>query len=206
MGTLANQARINDMETNTPPSVTFVLGGARSGKSRFAESLAERYATGSEDDRGGAQRLVYLATGEAFDDEMRTRIDAHQTRRGEHWRTIEAPLGIADALETHCRPGCVVLLDCVSVWLGNQFHHEANIEQEVRTLVARCRKLDGTLVAVGSEVGLGIVPENALARAFRDAAGLLNQQLADAAQRVYLISAGIPICIKGGPEPSLSGR
>ena len=164
---------------------TLVLGGARSGKSRFAEGLAK----GVEGSR------TYIATAEPFDEEMRQRIARHREQRaGEGWTTIEAPLDPAAALRG---AEGFVLLDCVTVWLGNLMHHERHIGEAVDGL---CAALEGTaaqVLLVSNEVGLSIVPENAMARRFRDEQGLANQALAAIADNVYFIAAGLPLKLKG---------
>ena len=163
--------------------VTLVLGGARSGKSRFAEKLAPL---------SGAK--TYIATAEAFDGEMKERIAHHQVQRGSGWTTIEAPLDLVGALlgvESD-----FVLVDCVTLWLGNLMHRERDVRSEVAGLCAALRDYPATVVLVSNEVGLSIVPENALARRFRDEQGFANQRLADAADAVYFIAAGLPLALK----------
>jgi len=164
--------------------VTLVLGGARSGKSRFAEELlAER-----------AGRRLYLATAEAGDAEMAARIERHRDRRGAGWRVVEAPLDIAPAIEAAGKDA--VLLDCLTLWLSNLLAAGRDVERGTEDL---CRALGHALapvVLVSNEVGLGIVPDNALAREFRDRAGRLNQRIAAAADRVYFMAAGLPLILK----------
>lgn len=165
--------------------VTLVLGGARSGKSRYAEGLAAA-AMGPR---------TYIATAEAFDDEMRARIARHRTdRAGEGWVTVEAPLDPVAALR---RASGFVLIDCVTVWLGNLMHHQRDIGVSVADLCAALAAADGETVLVSNEVGLSIVPENPLARRFRDEQGLANQRLAAVADRVVFIAAGLPLKLKG---------
>ena len=166
-----------------------ILGGARSGKSRHAEALVER--------AGG--RLVYLATAEPRDEEMRARIREHQRRRGDRWQTIEEPLDLFAVLAGHAAPDCAILVDCLTLWLNNLMEAERNVEEETKRLVAALPGLGGAIVFVSNEVGMGIVPENALARSFRDRAGRLNQQVAAAADRVVLVAAGLPLVLKGPP-------
>jgi adenosylcobinamide kinase/adenosylcobinamide-phosphate guanylyltransferase len=164
--------------------VTFVIGGARSGKSCYAESLAEGF-------RG---RKTYIATAEAFDDEMRERIAKHRQQRGDGWETVEAPLELAAAL-TACVSG-FVLIDCLTVWLGNLMHHGLDATAEVTKLTDALKRTRARVVIVSNEVGLGIVPENALARAFRDAQGLANQRIAEVADSVIFMAAGLPMVLK----------
>jgi len=164
--------------------LTLVLGGARSGKSRFAESLARQH--------GGPR--TYIATAEAFDDEMRQRIAKHREQRaGDGWQTIEAPLDPAAVLP---REG-LALLDCVTVWLGNLMHHGRDLRTEVAKLCATLETCPAEVILVSNEVGLSIVPENAMARRFRDEQGLANQALAAIADNVYFIAAGLPLKLKG---------
>ena len=170
-----------------PASVTLVLGGARSGKSRYAERLV--------DGRGGGP--IYIATATAGDAEMAERIARHRARRGGHWQTVEAPLDLAAALAASVAPGRGVLVDCLTLWLANLIEAGLDVTDEIARLLAALPALDGPVVFVANEVGLGIVPDNALARAFRDHAGLLNQELAAAADRVVLVAAGLPLVLKG---------
>ncbi|MCB1394784.1 MAG: bifunctional adenosylcobinamide kinase/adenosylcobinamide-phosphate guanylyltransferase [Rhodobacter sp.] len=169
--------------------VTLVLGGARSGKSALAERLLLQAA--------GGQAPVYLATAQAWDDEMRARIDQHRADRdGQGWRTIEAPLDAAGALAA-LEPGVPVLIDCLTLWLSNHLLAETDLPAESSRLIAAVCAHSGSVVAVANEVGLGIVPDNALARRFRDAAGRLNQDLAARADRVVFVAAGLPMVLKG---------
>ncbi|MEM7425972.1 MAG: bifunctional adenosylcobinamide kinase/adenosylcobinamide-phosphate guanylyltransferase [Pseudomonadota bacterium] len=165
---------------------TLILGGARSGKSRYAECLAERT------DR----KLIYLATAQIFDDEMRARVDLHIDRRGPDWTTHEEPMDLAGAIRQNCMPDAFVLVDCITLWLTNIMLAERDVTAEGAELVAAIAEAKGHLVLVSNEVGYGIVPENALARKFRDEAGLLNQRLAEVCERVVLVSAGLPLTLK----------
>jgi adenosylcobinamide kinase/adenosylcobinamide-phosphate guanylyltransferase len=172
-------------DATTPHGVTLVLGGARSGKSRFAEEMAER-----------AERPIYLATGRAWDGEMSARIDEHRARRGHHWTTVEEPLDLAGVLPTLASPGAVVLVDCLTLWVTNLMMAKRDIAEETRRLAASFGDLQGPVVFVSNEVGLGIVPDNAMARAFRDHAGRLHQEVAALADAVYFMVAGIPMTVK----------
>ena len=171
--------------------VTLVLGGARSGKSAFAERLVRA-------DRG---RCVYVATAERIDDEMTARIEAHRARRGEDWRTVEAPVALAEVVRRESTPHVCLLVDCLTVWLGNLMHHGHDIAGARDALLRALADASGPVVLVANEVGHGIVPDNAMARAFRDHAGRVNQAVAALAERVYLVVAGIPVTVKGGPPP-----
>ncbi len=165
--------------------VTLVLGGARSGKSRFAESLAAQ--------AGGPR--TYIATAEPFDDEMRQRIARHRDdRAGDGWQTIEAPLDPVAVL--HGAQG-LLLMDCVTVWLGNLMHHERDLPAEVAKLCAALEACPAEVILVSNELGLSIVPENAMARRFRDEQGLANQAIARVASQVFFVAAGLPMKLKG---------
>ena len=171
-----------------------VIGGARSGKSRFAETLARR---------SGPDR-VYIATATPFDDEMRERIAIHRADRArDGWRTVEEPLELAQALRHEAAPGRIVLVDCLTLWLTNVMLGEAT-EPARRDAAVACSHLAamvpdlaGPVVFVSNEVGWGIVPDNKLARDFRDAQGRLNQAMAEACDRVVLVAAGLPLTLKG---------
>jgi adenosylcobinamide kinase/adenosylcobinamide-phosphate guanylyltransferase len=165
--------------------VTLVLGGARSGKSRYAESLVT----------ARPHPWVYIATAEARDDEMAARIAGHQARRAEGWQTIEAPYELPAALSA--APQGAVLVDCLTLWLSNVMHAKFDLDETVMKLEDALGAHAGTTVLVSNEVGLSIVPDNALARSFRDAQGLLNQRLASIADRVVLMVAGLPLTVKG---------
>lgn len=166
--------------------VVLVIGGARSGKSRFAEGLATAH-------RGPK---TYIATAQAFDEEMRQKIARHVAQRGPSWETAETPLDLAPAITAAARADGFVLVECVTLWLNNLMHHARAPEAEVAQLCDALSQVDGTVVLVSNEVGQGIVPDNALARAFRDASGLANQALAAAADEVYFIVAGLPVTLK----------
>jgi adenosylcobinamide kinase/adenosylcobinamide-phosphate guanylyltransferase len=165
---------------------TLVLGGARSGKSRYAESVA----------MSSRPPWIYLATAESFDDEMTARIAEHKSRRSRDWQTIDAPLDLAGALEALPR-SATVLVDCLTLWLSNVMLADRDVDAEIQRLEAAMLAHKGPLVLVSNEVGSGIVPENALARRFRDFQGLLNQRIAARADRVVLVVAGLPMIVKG---------
>lgn len=167
--------------------ITFILGGARSGKSSFAEGLIE--ASGMD--------AVYLATGRAWDDEMSERIGLHKMRRGPFWSTIEEPLDLVGTLQNECADNKAILVDCLTLWLTNLMMAERNIGDEIARLTAVLPLLKGAVVLVSNEVGLGIVPENRMAREFRDHAGRLHQAVAGAAATVYFVAAGLPLKMKG---------
>lgn len=170
-------------------TVTFILGGARSGKTRRALDLCEARA------RDGLTP-VYVATAEAFDAEMAERIARHRAERGPHWRTVEAPLALPRAIGDESRPERILLVDCLTLWLSNLMQAECDIEMETDGLTAALHDAAGPVVVVSNEVGLSIVPENALARRFRDEAGRLNQRVAAAADRAEFVAAGLPMTLK----------
>ena len=166
--------------------LTLVLGGAASGKSVFAEKLLLE----------SGLRPVYLATAERIDAETNAKIDLHQSRRDENWRTIEAPLDLATPLAARAA-GEAVLLDCATMWLGNLLHHAHPLEPALNDLIAALTTSAAPVVIVSNEVGQGIVPENALARQFREAQGRLNIALAQEAHLVLQVVAGLPNVLKG---------
>ncbi len=163
-----------------------ILGGARSGKSAYAEQRVAQL--------GGEK--VYVATAEALDLEMVARIRLHQERRGTRWTTVEEPVELGTVLEKNAGPGKVILVDCVTLWLSNMMGKSMNVAAEVNRLAELLPTLAGTVVLVSNEVGMGIVPENALARAFRDEAGLGNQMLAAVCDEVVFVAAGLPLQMK----------
>jgi adenosylcobinamide kinase/adenosylcobinamide-phosphate guanylyltransferase len=171
--------------SNDMAELTLVLGGARSGKSRYAENLIAALPP----------PWIYVATAEAGDAEMAERIAHHQARRGDHWRAVEAPHDLAGALGA-VAAGAPVLVDCLTLWLTNRMLAGADTESEIANLEAVLDRRSGTIVLVSNEVGLGIVPDNALARRFRDLQGRLNQRLAARADRVVLVVAGLPLMVK----------
>ena len=164
--------------------VFLVLGGARSGKSAFAERLVET----------SGREAVYVATAEVRDGEMTQRVAAHRSRRGEAWRLVEEPLGLRDVLLEEAREGRAVLVDCLTLWLTNLMIAGREVDAEGERLVETLRTLpaEASVVLVSNEVGLGIVPDNAMARAFRDHAGRLHQSIAAMADRSWFVVAGLP--------------
>jgi adenosylcobinamide kinase / adenosylcobinamide-phosphate guanylyltransferase len=170
------------------PPATLVLGGARSGKSRYAERLVEAAAAGG----------TYCATAEARDAEMAARIARHQARRGPFWRTVEEPLALAAAIAAEAAPDRPLLIDCLTLWLSNLMLAGRPVEAETEALVAALRLARGPVVMVANEVGMGLVPQTPLGRRFRDAAGRLNQEVAATADRVVFVAAGLPLLLKDG--------
>lgn len=163
-----------------------VLGGARSGKSRYAQGRAEALDG----------NLVYIATGQAFDAEMTERIVRHRDDRGPRWTTLEEPFDLAGAIARASDGAGAVLVDCLTLWLSNLMLAQMPLETATRALADAIARCPCPIVLVSNEVGLGIVPENALARAFRDEAGRLNQTIAAQADEVQFIAAGLPLRLK----------
>ncbi|HEU0223597.1 MAG TPA: bifunctional adenosylcobinamide kinase/adenosylcobinamide-phosphate guanylyltransferase [Paracoccaceae bacterium] len=166
--------------------LALVLGGARSGKSRFAEGLVQATGLG----------LCYVATAEARDAEMEERITRHRARRGDAWRTVEAPLEPGGAV-TRAGTREAVLVDCLTLWLANLMLAGRDPEAEAEALAGILRTARGPVALVSNEVGLGLVPETPLGRAFRDAQGILNQRMAAEADLVVFMAAGLPLVLKG---------
>ena len=197
--------------TDTSPRLLLILGGARSGKSSFAERLAAR----------SGRRVAFIATATASDDDMRERIARHRAARPSDWLTIEEPLHLAEAIRRASTQADVLLLDCMTLWLANWLAQSGNMEledaaaldavdtggilSEIEELLVALSTLgpDKTLIVVSNEVGLGIVPAYPLGRIYRDMLGRVNQRLARAAERVYLMIAGLAIDIKRLDEEAL---
>ncbi|MCX2722835.1 bifunctional adenosylcobinamide kinase/adenosylcobinamide-phosphate guanylyltransferase [Roseibium salinum] len=176
------------------PRATLVLGGARSGKSRFAETLAEK---------SGLQK-VYVATGAALDAEMADRIAAHRHQRGAAWHTIEEQFDLKGVLLRESRPDRVVLVDCLTLWLSNLTFSEKDVGAQTAQLCQVLPRLEGTCIFVSNEIGMGIVPENGLSRSFRDAQGRLNQSMAQACSQVVFVAAGLPLLMKPNTQAEIS--
>jgi adenosylcobinamide kinase/adenosylcobinamide-phosphate guanylyltransferase len=168
------------------PPLTLILGGARSGKSAFAEALV----------LGSGLKPVYIATAEALDGEMAERIDRHRERRGAGWRLVEQPLELAAALGEHAGAGRAVLVDCLTLWLTNLLLAGRDPSREADRLLAALEVLPGPAVLVSNEVGLGVVPMDGLSRRFVDEAGRLHQRLAAVAQEAVFMVAGLPLHLK----------
>lgn len=167
-------------------SILLVLGGARSGKSRYAQARAEALG----------QTRIFVATAEAYDDEMRDRIARHRADRAQGWETVEVPIDLAGAVSGHSQSDTVLLVDCLTLWTSNMLLADHDIPAATEALIAALRRAPGPVILVANEVGLGIVPENALARRFRDAAGTINQKVAAAADEVVFVAAGLPLKLK----------
>jgi adenosylcobinamide kinase/adenosylcobinamide-phosphate guanylyltransferase len=165
---------------------TLVLGGARSGKSSFAERLA----------RESGLARTYVATATAGDAEMRQRIAHHRASRGDGWRTVEEPMALCEALRRESAADRVVVVDCLTLWLSNLMQAGRDVEEESRRLAACLAATPGPVLLVSNEVGLGLVPDTPLGRSFRDAQGRLNQMVAAAVPAVAFIAAGLPLWLK----------
>jgi adenosylcobinamide kinase/adenosylcobinamide-phosphate guanylyltransferase len=174
------------------PPLTLILGGARSGKSRYAETLVEAVAPSG----------TYCATAEAGDTEMAARIAEHRARRadvgrGAFWRTVESPLALAETILAEASVDRPLLVDCLTLWLSNLMLAGAPLDAAFATLRMALRDARGAVVLIANEVGMGLVPETPLGREFRDAAGRLNQEMAALADRVVFVAAGLPLVLKG---------
>lgn len=165
--------------------VTLVLGGARSGKSARALELAAE------------PPHVFIATAEALDEEMADRIARHRAERGGSWRVVEAPLELADAVVRESDEETTLVVDCLTVWLSNLMHTECDCETEVERLLQALEQAQGRIVLVSNEVGMGLVPDTALGRRFRDEQGRLNRRIAAAADQVELVVAGLSMNLIG---------
>lgn len=166
--------------------IIFITGGARSGKSSFALKEALKIK--------GTK--AYIATALALDEEMKERIERHKKDRGDDWDTYEEPLRISDVIKKIKGEYEAVVLDCLTLWLSNLIHAEVNVKSEIESFISSLVTRHSSLFIISNEVGMGIVPENELAREFRDMAGLLNQRVAEISDEVYLVVTGIPVKIK----------
>ena len=169
--------------------IELVLGGARSGKSAFAERRAKE----------SGRPVTYIATARPEDEEMRERIEHHRRRRRSDWSVVEEPLALAEALRAHAAEERCLLVDCLTVWLSNLLAVEARLAPERAALLEQLPELPGQIILVSNEVGWGLVPMHPVGRRFRDEAGRLNQQVAALCERVMLVAAGLPLVLKGAP-------
>ncbi|TXH69043.1 MAG: bifunctional adenosylcobinamide kinase/adenosylcobinamide-phosphate guanylyltransferase [Thiothrix sp.] len=168
---------------------TLILGGARSGKSRYAENLA----------LASQKTVIYIATAQAHDAEMQTRILHHQASRPADWLTVEEPIALATTLETYAQPDRILLVDCLTLWLSNLLcieDSEQRLETELSALYKLVPKLSSDLILVSNETGLGVVPLGELTRRYVDEAGRLHQRLAATVQQVIFMIAGLPQVLK----------
>lgn len=169
----------------TLPHLTLVLGGQRSGKSAYAESLI------------GGGEAIYIATCEALDDEMAERVARHRARRGDNWAVVEECVDTVTALKANDKPGRTQLIDSLGMWVANLLDADRDVDEEMKILVRTLEKLTSPVIIVSDESGLGIVPDNKLARRFIDVLGAANQAIAAKADRVVMVSAGLPVVLKG---------
>ncbi|MCM2971533.1 bifunctional adenosylcobinamide kinase/adenosylcobinamide-phosphate guanylyltransferase [Larsenimonas suaedae] len=177
--------------------VELILGGARSGKSRFAETLAQ-YSMHRENE------VIYVATAQAGDDtSMRERIELHRARRPEGWGLIESPLDLPETLSRAMAPGRCVLVDCLTLWLTNELLRERDMTAALEALDDVLAHAEGRILIVSNEVGQGVVPMNALSRRFVDLSGTAHQRIAQRASHAWWVVAGLPQCLKGVPMPAL---
>jgi adenosylcobinamide kinase/adenosylcobinamide-phosphate guanylyltransferase len=174
--------------------IILLLGGARSGKSRYAQQLAGQLG----------DKVLFVATGEALDEEMQARIIEHKKNRPESWRTLEIPTGIGKAIEKVIGDAEVVVIDCLTLLISNLLHDEPDypeaekrVTSEINELIAAMDRLDASFIIVSNEVGMGLVPETKLGRIYRDLLGKANQLLASHATEVYLMVACLPVRVKG---------
>jgi adenosylcobinamide kinase / adenosylcobinamide-phosphate guanylyltransferase len=170
--------------------ITLVIGGCKSGKSRHALHLAEK----------GASRKIFFATCVPFDEELKERISRHKEERDGTWKTVDVPVELPEAIGAHDEEGAVLLVDCLTLWINNLLmasEDQRRIDENVTKLMAALSAARCPVILVSNEVGAGIVPENRLARLFRDAAGVANQRIAAQADEVIYMVAGIPMTIKG---------
>jgi adenosylcobinamide kinase / adenosylcobinamide-phosphate guanylyltransferase len=185
---------LRELAMNERVRSLFVIGGARSGKSRYGQKCAEQ----------SGKRPVLIATAEAGDAEMAERIEAHKAARGSHWEVIEEGLDLACALQRACAEDKVLVVDCLTLWLSNLMQIGRDPAAESGLLVKAIGGLAGPAIFISNEVGLGIVPDNELGRNFRDAQGRLNQDIAAACDAVVLVTAGLPLILK--PAQDLAPR
>ena len=174
--------------------IYLILGGARSGKSRYAEQLAA--AQRPQQQTKDQWQKIYVPTATNLDEEFKTRIQIHQNRRDKDWKTIETPLNLASTIDKQSNKNTVILIDCLTMWLFNLMQEKRDPAKETTELTRALNVANGPIIMVSNEVGLSIVPENKLARHFRDAQGTLNQQIAKTSTDVVFVAAGLPLILK----------
>ena len=176
--------------------IILILGGARSGKSTYAQCLAEE----------SSSKVLFVATAQPLDDEMRKRIEIHRSNRPVNWRTLEAPSNVANALNEHIGDADLVIIDCLTILVANllgdnpESQSEKQVLAEINNLIEYMKITKATFIIVSNELGLGLVPENRLARIYRDLLGIINQNIAQTADEVYFLTAGIPLKIKNSTK------
>lgn len=175
-----------------------ILGGVKSGKSRYAEQLAKNWAEGS------LGKVVYIATARAYDDEFGERIKRHQAQRPAHWETLEVPLEVAQILNQYSGTQCCLLIECLTLWLSNILCDKLDLNRHIELLCEAIERFEGELVIVSNETGMGIIPQNALARKFGDEAGVLHQRLAVLCNEVSLMVAGLSLPVKTASDDTIS--
>lgn len=173
------------------PGIILITGGARSGKSNFAVKLASQ----------SKGKVAFIATAVAEDDEMKRRITLHKKSRPQEWTTVEEPLNLSKAIES-VYDHDVIIIDCITLYLNNLISNDGTIDDEfmllkIKKMIESAKRFHGTIIIISNELGMGIVPENRLAREFRDVAGKANQMIAESADKVYVCFSGIPVQIKG---------
>ena len=184
--------------------IHLVIGGARSGKSVYAEDLAGELSQSpdqySPSKKNTGKKLIYLATATIYDDEMQQRIDLHKQRRDQNWSLVEEPLQLASCLQTLSGTNAVVLIDCMTLWLSNWICSDnfVEFESQRQAFITALTTFEGDCVIVSNEVGSGIVPMGELSRSFVDHAGWLNQAIAKVSDKATLVVAGLPLALKGG--------
>lgn len=167
--------------------VSLVLGGARSGKSAFAEKMVLE----------SGLTPIYIATATIHDDEMRARVKVHRDRRGPQWTNVQEPDRLEKAIKDYATTGNVLLVDCLTLWVTNLMMADVALDRRIDSLTETLSAVESPVVLVSNEVGLGVVPDNKLARDFRDHAGRLHQQVATISKQVYFVAAGLPLTMKG---------
>lgn len=172
---------------------SLVLGGVKSGKSRFAEGFVKDWVNTAG---CGEEKVIYLATAESRNDEFSKRIERHREQRPTGWITIEEPLDIASVIDSYSRSNSCVLVECLTLWMSNLLLDEANLEKRVENLLRAVEEYQGEIILVSNETGMGIMPVNELARRFGDEIGVLHQKLAERCNRVVLTVAGLPHYLK----------